>query len=216
MLDKPDEQTAVRLSQEDRRRSERHMYWRDHGVLRTIWTNFDAVAPGVYRSNYPSHARLEHYRDLGIKALFTLRGQSSNHHYVLEADSCRQLGLSLHALALSARKAPPKDLLRQVFEIFDVIPRPFLIHCKSGADRAGLVSALYLLDQGATIEQARAQLSLRYLHLRFTKTGIQDHLLDVFAERLENGPINIRDWVAKEYDPESLETSFDKIRMLPI
>ena len=30
----------------------------DHAFLRVLWTNFYQIAPGVYRSNQPTHARL--------------------------------------------------------------------------------------------------------------------------------------------------------------
>ena len=40
-----------------------------------------------------------------------------------------------------------------------------VMHCKSGADRAGLMSALYLiLNQDVSVDKAKNQLSLKYLH----------------------------------------------------
>ena len=216
MFHKDTAQTLPSLSADDRRTGERHMFWQDHGVLRTFWTNFGEVAPGVYRSNYPSDGRLERYRDLGIKAVLTLRGKFKSHHYLLEADTCKRLGLDLYALALSARQAPAREMLQEVFKVFDEIDRPFLIHCKSGADRAGLVSALYLLDQGATVAEAKKQLSLRFIHLKFTKTGILDLLLETYEARLTSGPIGIRDWVAQEYDAEALQKNFKARRTLPV
>ena len=92
---------------------------------------------------------------------------------------------------------------------FDTLPRPFLMHCKSGADRAGLASALYLLDQcGASVGDAREMLSFRYLHLRRTATGVLDHMLDLYAARLNDGPIPVRAWIANEYDPEAVAASW--------
>jgi protein tyrosine phosphatase (PTP) superfamily phosphohydrolase (DUF442 family) len=198
----------------------RRLWWRvmlhDHGILRQFWTNFDQVAPGVFRSNHPPHRRLAAYRARGIVAVLNLRGAARHPHHVLEVDSCERLGLSLVNLPLHARFAPQPKMLMALFDAFDTIPRPFVMHCKSGADRAGLAAALYLLDQGATVATARQQLSIRYLHLRFTRTGIQDHLLDFYQERLAKGPITIRDWIAKEYDPQALKDSFARKKKLPI
>lgn len=216
MLQHSSDQTPVRLTAAERKKSERYMFWKDHGILRTFWTNFAKVADGVWRSNYPSFARLKKHRDEGVSSVLTLRGKFKNHHYLLEADSCDRLGLDLHPVALSARKAPPAKLLLQVFEIFDKIQKPFLIHCKSGADRAGLVSALYLLDQGSTVTEARRQLSFRFLHIRLSQTGVLDHILDLYEARLRHGPIGIREWIAQEYDAEAVQNSFSKIRTLPI
>lgn len=58
------------------------------------------------------------------------------------------------------------------------IDGPFLMHCKSGSDRAGLASALYLLDQGRPVAEARKMMSLRYLHLANSDAGILDVMLE--------------------------------------
>jgi protein tyrosine/serine phosphatase len=45
-------------------------------------------------------------------------------------------------------------------------PKPALIHCRHGADRAGLASALYRFNvSGDTQKQAKSQLRSRYGHL---------------------------------------------------
>ena len=199
-----------------RRIAHRHMLWKDHGILRTFWTNFGEVAPGVYRSNHPGHNRLEAYKRMGIRAVLNLRGTPQMAHHLFEVESCAALGLQLISVSLHARHAARREGMLDLFKAFDQIERPFVMHCKSGADRAGLASALYLLDKGASVEDARKQLSLRYLHLKFTRTGIQDHMLDFFEARQAEGPITIRDWVRDEYDPEALIRSFARKRILPI
>jgi len=194
----------------ERKRSHRYVMWMDHGILRTFWTNFGQVAPDVYRSNHPGHTRLAHYKSKGIKAVLNLRGVGVRAPYLFEVESCAQLGLDLVSITMQARAPAPRDQMLKLFEVFDTIQRPFVMHCKSGADRAGLASALYLLDQGASVAEARKELSFRYLHIKFTKTGVQDHMLDLFEQRLAQGPISIRDWVANEYDPKALAASFAK------
>ena len=89
------------------------------------------------------------------------------------------------------------------------IPKPFVLHCKSGADRAGLVSALYLIVQEKlSVTEAKKQLSFKYLHLDFTKTGILDYIFDVFSERLKIGNIDFVDWLKQEYDADILNSAF--------
>ncbi len=200
----------------ERARSQRYLLWKDHGILRNFWTNFGEVAPEVFRSNHPPHDRLKAYRDRGIRAILNLRGEGQRAPYLFEVESCAALGLTLVSVDLQARKPAPVDSLLRLFEAFDTIPRPFVMHCKSGADRAGLASALYVLDQGGSVEEAQRELSLRYLHLRFTKTGVQDHMLDLYAARLQQGPISIRDWVRNEYDPQALAASFAGKKVLPV
>jgi len=51
---------------------------------------------------------------------------------------------------------------RMVSNLFGTLEYPILMHCKSGADRVGLMSALYLHTRhGVPISEARRQLSLR-------------------------------------------------------
>lgn len=200
----------------ERRRSWLYFQFIDHGFLRYLWTNFDEIAPGVFRSNHPHPARLAAYRARGILGVLNLRGVTKHPPYLIEEEACAKLGLTLVSVAFAARAAPRVERLQELFDAFDTIPRPFVIHCKSGADRAGMVSALYMLDQGAPLKEARKHLSLRYLHLKFTKTGIQDAFLDLYETRLEQGPISLRHWALTEYKPEDLRRLFATRRTLAV
>ena len=193
----------------DPRRDWWHYHVIDHGVLRYLWTNDAQVAPGVFRSNHPHDSRLRTYRDAGVRAVLNLRGENDGAAFALERQACADLGLDLISIKFSARNVPNRDRLLELFAAFDAIARPFLMHCKSGADRAGLASVLYLLDQGVPLDEARRQLSLKFLHVKWTKTGVQDAFLDVYADRLARGPIGIRDWVRTEYDPGAVRRLFD-------
>ena len=91
----------------------------------------------------------------------------------------------------------------------DKISKPFVLHCKSGADRAGLVSAMYLIVQKKlSVTEAKKQLSFKYLHLDFTKTGILDYIFDVFSERFKIEDIDFLDWIKQEYNSDILNSSF--------
>jgi protein tyrosine/serine phosphatase len=193
----------------ERQRSQWHLDWLDHGILRRRWHNFAQVAPGVYRSNHPNHDRFAAYAALGIKTVLNLRGEARQPHYLFEVESCRNLGLSLVNVQMAARRAPDRRELLALLDAFATMDRPFLMHCKSGADRTGLAAAIYLLlYDGATIARARKQLSFRYVHIRRTSTGILDHFLDVYAARTALSPITIDHWIRDEYDREALTQSF--------
>jgi protein tyrosine/serine phosphatase len=121
-------------------------------------------------------------------------------------------------LHLNARRAAPRSELLALIETFRTAEKPLLVHCKSGADRAGLASAIYLLAiEGRPIGVARRQLGPRYVHFRWSQTGICDHLLDAYEARLARGAIGFEDWIAQEYNPADLEASFaaKRARFLP-
>ena len=193
----------------ERKRSMWHFNWLDHGVLRIWWHNFDEVAPGVYRSNHPDQKRFAAYAAMGIKSVLNLRGKAKQPHYLFEVEACDALGLTLVNTQMAARRPPKVAELVKLMNAFETIEKPFLMHCKSGADRTGLAAALYLmLHAGAPLDVARRQLSFRYIHIRRTKTGILDHFLDLYTARVAESPIAIDEWITTEYDPETLTASF--------
>lgn len=181
----------------------------DHAFLRTIWTNFHEIAPGVFRSNQPGHARLKAMRDRGITTVLTLRGVSHSAHYLTEAASCRELGMTLEATTMHARAAASREDLQALIALFKRIDRPFVMHCKSGADRAGIASAIWLMVmEGEPVERARRMLSPRYFHIRNGKVGILDYTLDCYAAANTRAPITFEDWVNEAYDGPAISTRF--------
>lgn len=196
---------------EERRKSRFYTLWIDHEILRVYWHNFAMIAPGVYRSNHPTNARLEAYAAMGIKSVINLRGATRHSHYNFEVESCKALGIKLIDIPLSARSAPTKMRLLEVVDRLSSQKKPFLIHCKSGADRTGLVAAIYLICvEGKSAKEARKQLSLRYLHLAITKTGILDYVIWSYIKRNEIGGIDFRDWVETEYNASEITHGFAK------
>ncbi len=193
-----------------------HFQLMDHAILRYLWTNEAEIAPGVFRMNQPYPARIRALKKRGINNILNLRGPDTFAHYLYEKKVTEEEGITLWDRKLYARKAPKPERVAAVFEAFDEIPRPFALHCKSGADRAGFASALFLIDQeNVPVAEAKKQLSLRFVHQRYTKTGILDHILDTYEKRLnEKGPIPIRDWFATEYDHNALQKEFDATPML--
>ena len=186
-----------------------HFHLMDHAFLRVYWNNFHQVCDEVYRANQPSPAHLKSYRDKGIKAVLNLRGFVQQSYALFEEDSCKKLGLELISIPLSSSSAPQPEKLLEIIDIMEKIPKPFVLHCKSGADRAGLVSALYLIViKKLSVAEAKKQLSFKYLHLDFTKTGILDYIFDVFSERSKIEDIDFCEWLQKEYNPDILNSSF--------
>ena len=185
----------------------------DHAFLRTLWTNFFEIAPGVYRSNQPTHARLRRYRDMGVRTVINLRGPGRYAHYLFERESCAALGLTMVDVELRARHAVPAARILEMLEAMRRAERPFVFHCKSGADRAGFAAAAYLMVfEGRPVAEARKQLSLRYIHLKSTKTGVQDYILDVYEARQARGAIDFETWIAEEYDNRAIQAGFDARR----
>jgi protein tyrosine/serine phosphatase len=146
---------------------------------------------------------------MGIRTILSLRGTARNSPQLFEAEDCAALGLTLVSTGLHARAPSSRAALLRLFDLWRSIDGPFLMHCKSGADRAGLASALYLIGiEGRSVAEARAQLSFRFLHVKASETGILDHMLDLFEQRQAETGVGIEAWIATEYDPAALAESW--------
>jgi protein tyrosine/serine phosphatase len=181
----------------------------DHAIFRLVWTNFAAVEPGrLYRSNHPTPGNLAAFtRRVGLHSLINLRGQAKNGSDALSRDSAARLGLEFYDMALESRGAPQKDRILRLAGIYRDMRAPALIHCKSGADRAGLAAGLYVLIHGGSSAAALRQLSLRFGHIRQSKTGILDAFFHTYAREGE-GKKPFLDWVREDYDEARLRTEY--------
>ncbi len=185
--------------------------WLDHAVLRSFWTNMDEIAPGVWRGNHPTPDRFRELSALGIKTVISLRGASDTPFHREEVALCDELGFAFHTISLSARGAPRAASVLWLIDLFEAVERPLFFHCKSGADRAGLASAIFLITQeGVDPKEAAKMLSVRYLHLKRTKTGILDRFLQSYIAYNDATPIAFRTWVETVYDAKTLKAEFDR------
>ncbi|MEO1292388.1 MAG: tyrosine-protein phosphatase, partial [Pseudomonadota bacterium] len=113
-----------------------------------------------------------------------------------------------------SREAPSVATIEAAAELLDRVEYPVWFHCKSGADRAGLMAALYmLLREGADIQTAQRQLSLRFGHFKQGKTGVLDAFLAAYAQAAAERPdLDFLTWVRTEYRPEVVKQQFHEDR----
>ena len=181
----------------------------DHAVFRVLWDNLAAVVPGkLYRSNHPTPSRLAAAkRKYGLRTLINLRGHRQCGSDALSRAAAGALGLNHIDMAFESRGAPHRDRILRFAEIYRTLDAPALMHCKSGADRAGLASGLAVMFEGGTSEQALRQLSWRFGHWRRARTGILDAFFIRYAAEAE-GRVPFLDWVAREYNEAALKRDF--------
>ena len=147
--------------------------------------NFHPITPDeAYRSAQLDKDELEYYiRKFGIRSIINVRGKKNGKSwYMEEVETCRNSGVSHYDLKLSPKKAPSPRRIQELLRLFRIAPRPVLIHCKAGADRAGLAAALWkMVIDGAPQSEARRHLSIRYGHMPLGPT----QALDAFFENWE-------------------------------
>jgi len=181
----------------------------DHGIFRLAYLNTQTVTAELWRSAQPAPNQIADFARQGIRTIVTLRGGREFGSWPLEKEACEQHGLQLVEFLARSREAPTAETVRQAKALFDSLEYPALIHCKSGADRAGLVAALYMIfRQGKSATEALQQLSPRYGHWRWSKTGILDAFLIKYRDEGEARGKSLIDWVEQDYDPEQLKAEF--------
>ncbi len=181
----------------------------DHAVFRLAYGNVGVVAPGrLYRASHPTPGRLARLtRRYGIRTLINLRGVTRNGSDALSRDMAARLGLDFIDMAFESRGAPHRDRILRLHAITQRMRMPALIHCKSGADRAGLAAGLFVLFEGGTARDAMRQLSLRYGHVRRSRTGILDAFFLLYQREGERRKPFL-DWVREDYDEDTLRRNF--------
>ncbi len=195
---------------EGRRRAKHDLVWADHGFLRLAFSNFHWVKLGeMARANQPSPQQIARYAAMGFRTILNLRGPSPTGYYLLEREACAQNQIALVDARMHSREPPSKEQVFEAKQLFETIEYPALMHCKSGADRAGVMAVLYAhFKMGLPIGEAIEQLSLKYLHVRQGKTGMIDFFFDRYlAETSQSGKPFLQ-WVEEDYDHGRVKAAF--------
>jgi hypothetical protein len=169
--------------------------------------NFGVVDPErVYRSAQPDETLPIVIEQYGLASILNLRGGSpSDSWYVAEVRVSRERGVDFYDLSMSATRRPRRRELLILLDLFERCRYPLLIHCKSGSDRTGLVTALYLMSRrGEPPDQALRAFSLHYGHVPI---GGPEHLHEPLEEyrawldarHLVHRPEHLRAWIANVY-----------------
>lgn len=181
----------------------------DLGLLRTFWKNAEWVTPRFLRMNQPWPRDIARAARAGIRTIVTARHDPRHGGHALVREAAEKHGLAYVTLPFFSREAPSREALLAAESFFKGAEYPVLVHCKSGADRAGIVSALYLIAaEGVPVREARRQLGLRHLHFAASRTGILDAVFEAYLAAHPGEEMPFFDWVRAEYDPAAVTKGF--------
>lgn len=186
-----------------------NMIFADHGLFRLVYLNAHPVTADLWRSAQPAPHQIAAFARQGLRSVVTLRGGREFGCWPLEREACTANGLALVEFTARSREAPTAETVRAARDLFETLSYPAVLHCKSGADRAGFMAALYLiLRENKRVDEALGQLSARYGHWRWSKTGILDAFLERYRDEGEAKGIGLIDWASNHYDPARLTAEF--------
>lgn len=167
------------------------------------------VLPGqMWRSGQPTSEELAQLVDeLDLRSVLNLRDEKDGKEwYESERRLVAERGLWWGTVTLSGRRPPSPDDLAALLDALADAPRPLLIHCHWGVERAGLASALAVLLEGGTLDEARDHFALRFgFYPSLSGSQLPEVLDDYEAWLAARGephtPDRLRHWVAADYVP---------------
>lgn len=177
--------------------------------VHAIERNFNVVVPGrVYRSAWPTAAKLRQWSGrFGIRSVINLAAGPGDGRYAAVEAAAAELGLTVHYVRFRPTKRPLRQTLLRFIDVLATAERPVLLHCRRGADRAGLAGVIAAMAVGGqSFAEASKQLSPRYLHFDYRSGSLHGILYDYEAHCRETGlPTGgwkeFRIWIEQHYRP---------------
>lgn len=115
--------------------------------------NAHRITPTVYRSAQPTHDGMRAFERLGVRRVLNLRRFSS------DVELVQGTSLALDEMRINTWKVRDHHVISVLRILQQPHLGPFLIHCWHGADRTGLMSAMFrIVVQDWTREDALEEL----------------------------------------------------------
>ena len=116
--------------------------------------NLYRVTPFFYRSAQPSSKGMKELEKMGIVTVINLR----NFHN--DSDEIRGTNLKEIRIPMNTWKSEEENVVKALRILKDPDGGPYLLHCQHGADRTGLVTAMYrIVFQNWSKEEAIEELT---------------------------------------------------------
>ena len=167
--------------------------------------NFHIVEEGrFYRSGQMSAEALrETIEEYDIQTVIRLRG-AHGPSFPLTYQPVVEMGIDFVSLPLKAHRYPTKRELLALWEVFQSVDYPILVHCRAGADRTSMASAIYVLQTTDDFDLAMGQMAfLPYFHLGWFSADCMDEMFAMYEPF--HGRLAFPDWVRSEYHYPGME-----------
>ena len=142
--------------------------------------NLHKVDDNLYRSRQPGEAGMQAAREqLGIRTVVNLRAFHSDRKLA------EQAGVNSVDLGLVAWDIDDEEVVAVLRTLRQREQGPFLLHCQHGADRTGVMTAMYrIIEQGWTREEALDEMLHGGFGFHTIWFNIVDYLEHVDIERI--------------------------------
>lgn len=184
----------------------------EHNIVNVFRDNFYRISPNAFRSSQPTpYQVINRAEKYGIKTIINCRGFAKESPLRdLEEEACAKAGIAMRSFTIYSRTIPRIEELKTLHTLLNEIEYPVMFHCKSGADRVGIVSTLYLhWKEGVPLEETQMLKFWPYGHIKGAKTGILDYFIETFLEyKKEHPDAELLWWAENVMEREELRDSF--------
>jgi tyrosine-protein phosphatase SIW14 len=132
------------LSNDNRADSSSHKL--DTSNLNSTVRNFHEVTPFLYRGGQPGHEGITELANAGMKTIICLRWGAKT--IAAEKAAVEAAGMKFISIPMYYWRLPGIDVTAQFLELVDNEQNwPLFVHCFHGADRTGLLVAMYRITR---------------------------------------------------------------------
>ncbi|MDP2787441.1 MAG: protein tyrosine phosphatase [Pseudomonadota bacterium] len=185
----------------------------EHNFTNVVRFNFHRISEEAFRSSQPTMWQMRRMvKKHGIKTILNLKGANPKSAYwAFEREQCEKLGIQLVDVKIASRSIPNGERIRRAKEVFESIEYPVWMHCKAGADRAGIYSTLYLyFRKNIPIEETDQLRLWPFGHIRHSRAGKIDYFLQQFvAYRKDHPDVGLLEWTQHIADHAKLDREFE-------
>src|SRR3974390_633074 len=120
-------------------------------LIRPGLANFYEVTPNLYRGAQPSIEGMKELKAMGVKTVLNLRTFHSDNSLVSSGE------LKLARLHMKPWHAEDEDVVAFLKIASDTNNLPLFVHCQRGADRTGMICAVYRIVYCGWTKEAAIQ-----------------------------------------------------------
>lgn len=142
--------------------------------------NFSKVSDDLYRGGQPTKAGYATLKTMGIRTIVTLR-ILDRYSYKLEQDGFRTYHLSFKHI-----HPETEDVLKFLDIVTKPGNKPVFVHCRQGADRTGMMIAIYRMAI-QNWPRAKAIDEMKRMGFNDWNLPIERYILNVNIEELKQG-----------------------------
>lgn len=149
-------------------------------IARSSLPNLRRISDDLYCGGEPTPGGFSQLEAMGVKTVINLRFFTNDRDRIAGTD------LAYEEIPMNAWHAEDKDVVRFVKLVADRSRAPFFVYCRYGADRTGLLGAVYrIVIQGWTKDEAIAEMTQGGFGFHGIWANLVDYLRKLDVEKLK-------------------------------